>query len=50
MTHSRTIYFKMIGSIDTDIKVLRNDYVNQSMIYELKPTRIVISPYPGHPL
>ena len=41
--------FQMIGSIDTDIKVLRNDYVNQSMIYELKPTKIVISPGPGHP-
>ena len=23
--------------------------INQSMIYELKPTKIVISPGPGHP-
>ena len=41
--------FQIIGSIDSDVKVFRNDHVNQSMIYELKPKKIVISPGPGHP-
>ncbi len=41
--------YQLIGSINPDIKVIRNDELNISQISELNPTHIVISPGPGKP-
>ena len=41
--------YQLIGSIDPDIKIVRNDAVSVDEIRELAPSRIVISPGPGKP-
>ena len=41
--------YQLIGSIDSDIKVVRNDAVSVDEIRKLAPGRIVISPGPGKP-
>ncbi|MCR5801577.1 MAG: aminodeoxychorismate/anthranilate synthase component II [Lachnospiraceae bacterium] len=41
--------YQMIGSIDPDIRVIRNDEMTVSEIEELAPDCIIISPGPGRP-
>ena len=38
-----------LGELGQDLKVFRNDEINIAGIRKLKPSRIVISPGPGHP-
>ena len=40
---------QLIGEIDPDIKVIRNDDMTTEEVMELKPGRIVLSPGPGRP-
>ncbi len=42
--------YQYIGEFTSDIKVIRNDQITLEGIEELKPSHIVISPGPGHPL
>lgn len=41
--------YQMIGEINPDIKVIRNDELNLSEIKDLNPESIIISPGPGRP-
>lgn len=41
--------YQLIGSIEPDIKVVRNDEISIDEIRKLAPGRIVISPGPGKP-
>jgi len=41
--------YQLIGEIDPDIRVIRNDEMTVEEIRELKPNRIIISPGPGRP-
>lgn len=41
--------YQLIGSINPDIKVIRNDEMTVSEIEALDPERIIISPGPGKP-
>ncbi len=41
--------FQLIGSINPDIKVIRNDELSVAEILALKPSHIIISPGPGRP-
>lgn len=41
--------YQMIGEIEPDIKVIRNDEMTVSEIEALAPDRIIISPGPGRP-
>lgn len=41
--------YQMIGEIDPDIKVVRNDEMDVARIRELNPARIILSPGPGRP-
>ena len=41
--------YQLIGSIDPDIRVVRNDELTPEEIAELLPAAIVISPGPGRP-
>lgn len=41
--------FQLIGEINEDIKVVRNDELSVQEVKALKPTHIVISPGPGFP-
>ncbi len=41
--------YQMVGSIDPDIKVIRNDAMTVDEIRELAPDRIILSPGPGRP-
>lgn len=41
--------YQMIGAINPDIKVIRNDELNISEIRALNPNKIIISPGPGRP-
>ena len=41
--------YQIIGSIDSEIKVVRNDKISIDEIKELVPEHIVISPGPGKP-
>ena len=41
--------YQLIGSIEPDIKVVRNDALTPEDILEMKPDGIVISPGPGKP-
>lgn len=41
--------YQLIGSIDPDIKVVRNDEMTVGEIEELAPSHIILSPGPGRP-
>lgn len=41
--------YQLIGEIQPDIKVVRNDEMNVDEIRALKPDRIILSPGPGRP-
>lgn len=41
--------FQLIGDINPDIKVIRNDEMSISDIERLKPSHIILSPGPGRP-
>lgn len=41
--------YQLIGEIDPDIKVIRNDDMTVEEIRELAPERIILSPGPGRP-
>lgn len=41
--------FQLIGCIEPDIKVIRNDELSARQIEELEPDSIIISPGPGKP-
>ena len=41
--------FQLVGSITTDIKVIRNDEMTIKEIEELNPSHIIVSPGPGRP-
>ena len=41
--------YQLIGEIDPDIQVIRNDEMTVDEIRDLKPDRIIISPGPGRP-
>lgn len=41
--------YQLIGAINPDIKVIKNDEMSPSEIKNLNPERIVISPGPGRP-
>lgn len=41
--------YQLIGEIDPDIRVIRNDEMTIAEICELKPDRIILSPGPGRP-
>ena len=41
--------YQLIGEIEPDIKVIRNDEMTIAQIRELNPDRIILSPGPGRP-
>lgn len=41
--------YQLIGEIEPNIKVIRNDEMTVDEIYELNPDRIILSPGPGRP-
>lgn len=41
--------FQLVGEIEPDIKVIRNDELTVEEIRQLKPDRIILSPGPGRP-
>ncbi len=41
--------YQLIGSIDPDIKVIRNDEMTVRQIRKCKPSHIILSPGPGRP-
>lgn len=41
--------YQLIGEIDPDIKVIRNDEMTVEQIEDLKPDHIILSPGPGRP-
>lgn len=41
--------YQLIGEIEPDIKVIRNDEMTVEQIRALKPDRIILSPGPGRP-
>ena len=41
--------YQLIGEIDSDILVKRNDKITVEEIRQLKPDKIIISPGPGNP-
>lgn len=41
--------YQLIGEIDSDIKVIRNDEMTVDEIRKLQPSRIILSPGPGRP-
>lgn len=41
--------YQLVGSIDPDIRVERNDTLNIDDIRQLKPSHIILSPGPGRP-
>lgn len=41
--------YQLIGEIEPDIKVIRNDEMTVEEIKDLKPDRIILSPGPGRP-
>ena len=41
--------YQLVGTIDPDIKVIRNDELTVDEIRALKPSRIILSPGPGLP-
>ena len=41
--------YQLIGMVDEDIRVIRNDEMSVEQIRELRPSLIVLSPGPGKP-
>ncbi len=41
--------YQLIGSINPDIRVVRNDKITLEEIETLKPSHIILSPGPGRP-
>lgn len=41
--------FQLVGEIDPDIKVVRNDELTADEVFALNPSHIIISPGPGRP-
>ncbi len=41
--------YQLIGTINPDIRVIRNDEMTLSRIEELNPSHIILSPGPGRP-
>lgn len=41
--------YQLVGMVDADIRVIRNDEMNVEEIRALKPKRIILSPGPGFP-
>ncbi|MDF2838642.1 MAG: Anthranilate synthase, amidotransferase component [Evtepia sp.] len=41
--------YQLVGTVNPDIKVIRNDELTISQLEELKPTHILLSPGPGYP-
>ena len=41
--------YQLVGSIDPDIKVIRNDEMTAEEIRALNPDRVILSPGPGRP-
>ncbi len=41
--------YQMIGAIEPNIKVIRNDEMTIKQIEKLRPDRIILSPGPGRP-
>ena len=41
--------FQLIGGVDPDIRVIRNDELTAAEILALKPSHIIVSPGPGRP-
>lgn len=41
--------FQLVGAINSDIRVIRNDAMSVDEISELQPSHIIISPGPGYP-
>ena len=41
--------YQLVGEIDSDIKVIRNDAMSVEEIRALKPARVILSPGPGRP-
>ena len=41
--------YQYLGTINPDIKVIRNDELKPEEIFKLNPTSIIISPGPGYP-
>lgn len=41
--------FQLVGELDPDIRVVRNDEMTVEEIKKLKPERIILSPGPGRP-
>lgn len=42
--------YQLAGSVNPDIKVVRNDELSIEEIKELDPSHIILSPGPGYPL
>jgi len=41
--------YQLVGQIDSDIRVIRNDQLTVGQIAQLAPARIILSPGPGRP-
>ncbi|MFA6642452.1 MAG: aminodeoxychorismate/anthranilate synthase component II, partial [Methanomethylophilus sp.] len=41
--------YQLVGSIDPDVKVVRNDEITVPEIKQLAPRAIILSPGPGRP-
>ena len=41
--------YQLVGELDPDIKVIRNDELSVKEIEELYPDHIILSPGPGRP-
>ena len=41
--------YQLIGGINPDIRVIRNDEMTADEIMALKPSHIIVSPGPGRP-
>ena len=41
--------YQMVGELDSDIRVIRNDEMTLEEIRALQPDRIILSPGPGRP-
>ena len=41
--------YQLVGSVNDDIRVIRNDELTVEKIEALKPSRVILSPGPGRP-